>query len=205
MARPKLDHDERRATIAAAACDVILEVGLENARLAEIGARAGVTTGAVQHYFRNKEDLLFFAKNHIFDELLDKSAEMPASDNGAERLFLMIRRHLPTTTKHVRTARLLEAFRGRAIGNPALLRSQHKRDRKFLDMLEDEIRLLHAAGVLKPDIDVQHAALGVNALLDGLCCIVMASPSAFKSMDLFSIVEDYVCEALGAPRFSEKS
>jgi len=200
MARPRLDHNEQREKIARAACDVILEVGLENARLTEIGTRAGVTTGAVQHYFRSKEDLLFFAKNHAFDLLMEKSAGMPEEGAGVERLFFIVRQHLPTTPDRIKALRLLEAFRGRAIGNPSLLRGQHKRDKIFLGMLRHEIARLHAMGSLRQNLDIDQAALGLNALLEGLGCIVMASPGAFKSVDLSAIAEDYVCEVLGARR-----
>ncbi|QNQ10817.1 TetR/AcrR family transcriptional regulator [Sphingomonas alpina] len=200
MARPRLDHNEQRERIARAACDVILEVGLENARLAEIGTRAGVTTGAVQHYFRSKEDLLFFAKNHVYDLLMDKSRAMPEEGAGAERLFFIIHRHLPTSGERIKASRLLEAFRGRAIGNATLLRSQHKRDRIFLDMLHHEIERLKDMGLTHADLDIEKAALGLNAMLDGLGCIVMASPGGFKSLDLAAIVEDYVCATFGVPR-----
>jgi len=53
-----VDHDERRSAIAEAAIAVIAEVGLEQAKLRLIAARAGVTTGAVAHYFKDKDALL---------------------------------------------------------------------------------------------------------------------------------------------------
>ena len=44
---PKIvDHDERRATIAAAAAMVIADDGVEGATMKAIASRAGVTTGA---------------------------------------------------------------------------------------------------------------------------------------------------------------
>lgn len=200
MARPKLDHDERRAKIAAAACDVILEVGLENAKLVEVASRAGVTTGAVQHYFRSKEELLFFAKNHVFDQRLQKAKAALENLDGVERLMTIVRLHLPLKTEHVKAMRLLEAFRGRAVGNTTLLRNQHKRDMAFLTALEKEIASLKEQGLTKLDLDVRQAALGLNALLDGLGCLVMPSPKAFKGIDFAAIAEDYVCSVIGVQR-----
>jgi AcrR family transcriptional regulator len=199
MPRPKVDHDERRARVAKAACEVILDVGLENAKLADIGARAGVTTGAVQHYFRSKEDLLFFAKNHVFDLTMEKAAAAPPELVGAERLYFIIRQHLPLTSEHVKAIRLLEAFRGRAIGNATLLRNQHKRDRKFLSMLEQELARLKVEGLVHADLDVPSAALGLNGIIEGIGCIVMASPTAYKDFDLFGLVADYVSNVFGTP------
>lgn len=199
MPRPKADHEERRARLAKAACEVILDIGLENAKLSDIGTRAGLTTGAVQHYFRSKEDLLFFAKNHVFDLILDKTRTPPPELEGAERLYYIIRRHLPITTEHLKAVRLLEAFRGRAIGNATLLRNQHKRDLTFLSLLEEELGRLRAAGLMRTDMPIPAAALGLNAIIEGIGCIVMAAPGAYKSINLFTIVADYITGVLGVP------
>ncbi len=59
---PKIvDHDERRTTISRAAADLIAEVGIEATTMKQIGARAGRTTGAVTHYFTNKDDVVLAA------------------------------------------------------------------------------------------------------------------------------------------------
>ena len=59
---PKIvDHDERRATISTAAADLIAEEGIEAATMKRIGARAGGTTGAVTHYFVDKDDVVLAA------------------------------------------------------------------------------------------------------------------------------------------------
>lgn len=67
---PKIvDHDERRATIAAAAAMVIADDGEEGATMKAIASRAGVTTGAVTHYFADKDQIILAALLHA-DEAL---------------------------------------------------------------------------------------------------------------------------------------
>lgn len=59
---PKVvDHEERRTTIATAAAELIAEEGIEAATMKRIGARAGGTTGAVTHYFADKDELVLAA------------------------------------------------------------------------------------------------------------------------------------------------
>jgi AcrR family transcriptional regulator len=204
MARPKLDHDGRRLEIARAACDVIIEFGLENARLSEIGARAGFTTGAVQHYFRSKEELLLYAKNHLFDELYERVRAGLEKASGVDRLMALAWVMLPTTPETIRAYRLLEAFRGRAIGDKTLLRLQHKRDQASIDMLEREISALADKGLLTEDVDPKREALAFSALLDGLGATVMANPKAFASQNLTVIVERYIERVIGAKLGSDK-
>ena len=59
---PKIvDHEERRTSIATAAAGLIAEAGIEAVTMKRIGARAGGTTGAVTHYFRDKDELVLAA------------------------------------------------------------------------------------------------------------------------------------------------
>ena len=59
---PKIvDRVERRAAIAAAAADAIADEGIEAVTMKGIAARAGVTTGAVTHYFDDKQEVILAA------------------------------------------------------------------------------------------------------------------------------------------------
>lgn len=59
---PKIvDHDERRSTIATAAAELIAEEGVEAATMKRIGARSGGTSGAVTHYFADKDEVILAA------------------------------------------------------------------------------------------------------------------------------------------------
>ena len=59
---PKIvDRVERRATIAAAAAEAIADQGIEAVTMKGIAARAGVTTGAVTHYFNDKDEVILAA------------------------------------------------------------------------------------------------------------------------------------------------
>jgi len=59
---PKIvDRVERRAAIAAAAADAIADEGIEAVTMKGIATRAGVTTGAVTHYFDDKDEVILAA------------------------------------------------------------------------------------------------------------------------------------------------
>ena len=56
-----VDHAERRSTIAAAAAGLIADDGIEAVTMKGIAQRAGVTTGAVTHYFADKDAVILAA------------------------------------------------------------------------------------------------------------------------------------------------
>lgn len=61
----KVDHDARRRDIADALLQLAATAGLEAVSLRHVAAEAGVSMGAVQHYFRTKDDMLEFALAHM--------------------------------------------------------------------------------------------------------------------------------------------
>lgn len=83
---PKLvDHDARRAELARAAGRSIATLGLTGVTLREIAAEAGCTTGALAHYFDDKEALLASALQAFADDTL-QAARSTSPTNRAELL-----------------------------------------------------------------------------------------------------------------------
>lgn len=76
MIIPKLvDREERRQAIAEAALDAIAAKGLDGVKLTDIARAAGVTTGAVAHYFPDKDAVLAAALEAVCARLLARIEE----------------------------------------------------------------------------------------------------------------------------------
>lgn len=56
--------NKRKQRIIDAAIEVIKEKTVEEATVREIAARAGLTTGAIYHHYKNKDELLYDVINH---------------------------------------------------------------------------------------------------------------------------------------------
>ncbi|WP_251635027.1 TetR/AcrR family transcriptional regulator [Sporosarcina sp. NCCP-2716] len=56
-----VDHEARRQLIAEAMWRVILDKGMEGATVRNIAEEAGLSLGALRHYFRTQDDLLVYA------------------------------------------------------------------------------------------------------------------------------------------------
>jgi TetR/AcrR family transcriptional regulator, transcriptional repressor of bet genes len=68
---PKIvDHDERRRALASAAIDAVAANGLDGVKLSDIARAAGVTTGALAHYFPDKDAVLAAALEEICGRLV---------------------------------------------------------------------------------------------------------------------------------------
>ena len=67
---PKVvDHDERRQDFIKAAYKTILESGLANTTVRAVAKKAGYTTGALVHYFGDKDELIRLALDYSGEQV----------------------------------------------------------------------------------------------------------------------------------------
>lgn len=91
----QVDHQERRQTIAAAIVRLVAAKGVEAASLRAVAAEAGVSMGAVQHYFTSKDQMLLFALDYGNSLLASRAQELladrqPATQRETFRLFFTL-------------------------------------------------------------------------------------------------------------------
>jgi len=93
--------DDRPNEILDAALAVFAERGYRNTRLEHVGEAAGVTKGAIYHYFANKEELLLRAIEHRREEALGRIEDVLRDTSApvSARLRLIVRRWFGTVTK----------------------------------------------------------------------------------------------------------
>jgi TetR/AcrR family transcriptional repressor of bet genes len=88
----QVDHEERRREIATAVLRLVSTRGVEAASLRTVAAEAGVSMGAVQHYFTTKDEMLHFALAYGNTLLAERATRLmadqqPATPRETFRLF----------------------------------------------------------------------------------------------------------------------
>ncbi|MFB7244283.1 TetR family transcriptional regulator [Streptomyces populi] len=68
----QVDYESRRRRIAEAVCLLADEHGPEGVSMRDVAARAQVSLGAVQRCFRNKEEMLLFAVDHVGERITER-------------------------------------------------------------------------------------------------------------------------------------
>jgi AcrR family transcriptional regulator len=160
--------DDRPKEILDAALAVFAERGYRNTRLEHVGEAAGVTKGAIYHYFANKEELLLRAIEHRREEAFGRIEEVLRDKRApvSTRLRLVIRRWFGSLTKErLAVVTLLlqgiaheapDAFRRWLAGGPAAA----------TQVIATLVREGQARGEFRPDADADVAArLLVSGLL----------------------------------------
>ena len=91
----QVNHEERRREIASAVLRLVTTRGVEAASLRTVAREAGVSMGAVQHYFTTKDQMLLFALDYGNSLLAARVQELladrqPATLRETFRLFFTL-------------------------------------------------------------------------------------------------------------------
>src|SRR5918998_1985719 len=151
---PKIvDHEQRREELAAAVWRLASREGLEAVTLRAVAAEAGWSTGALHHYFADKEELLLFAFRTVADRVRRRleEAETRTSD-PLELARAMLAEGLPTDRARQEEVRVWFAFLGLALTRPVLARAQRVTYRAWRDRVADHLRAAREAGAIRADV-----------------------------------------------------
>src|SRR5690554_6481387 len=92
-----------RRRILAAALDLFAEQGYDATSVSEVVIRAGVTKGALYHYFGAKEDLLYEIYRGLLDQqLADLDHILRTTLDPAAALRAVVENLVATTIEHIR-------------------------------------------------------------------------------------------------------
>ncbi|MGH2742110.1 MAG: TetR/AcrR family transcriptional regulator [Gammaproteobacteria bacterium] len=194
---PKVvDHEQRREELAAAVWRLASRDGLDAVTIRNVAAEAGWSTGALHHYFSDKEELLLFAFGTVADRVGRRVATARESATGplelARSLLVM---GLPLDAERRAETRVWFAFLGLALTRPPLARAQRVAYRAWRELVADALRDAQEQGEIDAGLDVKREAAGLVALVDGL-----AVQASFEPRTLDVGLLDERLARLGAAR-----
>jgi AcrR family transcriptional regulator len=187
----QVDHEARRAELAAAVWRLASRDGLEAVTLRGVAAEAGWSTGALVHYFRDKEALLLFAFRLVAERVARRIEVAAAGD--PERLGLirsMLVEGLPLDAERRSEARLWFAFLGLALSRPTLANAQRVAYRGWRERVAQTLREAQAAGQVDPHADSEREAAALVALVDGLAIQASFEPRRFPAERQLALLEE---------------
>ena len=175
----QVDHNERRTVFANAALQVITRLGIEGLTVREVAREAGYTTGALTHYFRSKDELLIAASEHaayVSRGDMDQVAEHSSALEGLRRLVYSV---LPTSALTRDRWRFWMAFWERAAHSPEVGKVMRERYREWTKRLTGLLKRAQQDGEIGANLNVDHAARELVALIDGIAVQVLIGSSRF--------------------------
>lgn len=192
---PKVvDADEKRAALVAASRSLIAAGGVGAATLRRVATEAGCTTGAVTHWFSDRQALLMDALGSAHQAAAVRMLTRAAgAADDRERLRRVVDESLPLDETRLQEWRVWLAFWAEALGNPALAAENARRTAEWRALL---------VAVLAPLVpDAESEASRWMAMIDGLGLRVVLAHAA--GADATEAVRAEVALALGRLGASE--
>jgi AcrR family transcriptional regulator len=188
----KVDSDSRRASMAAAAAKLIAESGIEGAKLRDVAAAAGWTTGALTHYFPDKRDLLLMAMQSSLDHLQGKHVEALTPDT--DELRLLLETALPLDKDRVGHWRVSLTMQMQSWADPemsaALKKALRRWRRRIATLLVERI----ASGGFRADLDPEHTADRLIALVNGVAIQAMYDPERWPKRKQLAFLDEFLAD-----------
>jgi AcrR family transcriptional regulator len=166
-----VDIEQRRTELTDAAARLIARSGLESATLREVAAEAGLTTGALTHYFADKRELLLTT----FQESLARRRSARPGDvtlTPGSRLRAALEGALPLDADRRRHWLVTIACCSQAPGDPELAAAQRDAYREFRGQVAE---LVEAAGLAGPE-KTSALAEQLIAAADGIAVQALFDP-----------------------------
>ena len=166
---PKLvDHSERRRDFINAAYDTLLRDGLANTTLRNVAKRAGYTTGALVHYFSDKDELIRKVLEANGTRVRERMEEIQASKRGRDALRALALEALPTDMQSTMGFRIWLALWYHSEQSTDMRAEERRRYREWVGRVGTALEQSVELGELSNKIDVQEEARLFVAMVDGL-------------------------------------
>jgi AcrR family transcriptional regulator len=189
---PKIvDHDARRAELAAAVWRLASREGLDAVTMRGVAAEAGWSTGAVAHYFADKEELVLFAFETVADRVGRRIVR--AAEQGRGPLELVrgqLVEGLPLDAERRAEVRLWFAFLALAETRPQLARAGREAYREWRDRIAETLEDGQRQGLVDEAIDPAREAAALVALVDGLAIQATFDPRGLTKERQLEILDE---------------
>ena len=170
---PKIvDHEQRRTQIAEAVWAIVAFRGFEAVTLRSVAAEAGVSMGTVQHYFTNKEEMIYFACTQFVEQATSGAEALmeQANDPDAPRTIIraIMQQTMPLTEEQRIGSAVWLAFVSRAAVDDQLGEFIREAWNGLHRFVSAQLRTAQESGQVPTTLDTAIEAASLIALADGL-------------------------------------
>jgi AcrR family transcriptional regulator len=193
---PKIvDHEERREQIAEAAWRVILKQGMKGATVRNIAKEAGLSLGALRHYFSTQDELIFFAMNLVKERVTARINLIAAQDlPPKQRVYNILLELVPVDEQKLAEMEVWYAF----TFHVKYMNSASELDDGIYPGMVRLIEYLDASGLLREGLDKEIEAERLYAVVNGTALHALLEPGRLRYERVAQVLKqhlDSICKA----------
>ncbi|MEF7441979.1 TetR family transcriptional regulator C-terminal domain-containing protein [Paenibacillus lautus] len=193
---PKVvDHEQKRKLIAESAWNIIKEKGIEHASIRAVAAAAGLSPGALRHYFSTQDELLLFIVDYYLTRGVARAEERleisPIPMKAAREILLLL---LPLDTEKRTATGVWWVFAIRSLTSLALQAKKDELTDGLHYLTKAVLEILAEAKLLPSSVDIQLETLRLAAIVEGLTILALLRPELYTPETVEQIVSRHLQE-----------
>lgn len=160
-----------------------------------VADEAGLSTGALRHYFRTKEELLAGADRLLIERVIGRLRQRPRGTSARDRARTAIQEILPVDEERRAEAAVWFAFAGRSFARTQIAHQHRNVFDGTRELCDQVMQDLAFASELAPDRDTDREARRLHALIDGL--VIQVLIGRLPENEALDVVDDHlaaICE-----------
>lgn len=172
----RIDHEERRRTIAEAVWRLLESGGLEAASVRRVVAETGLSSGSIRHFFSTQAELHEFAMASLAERVRERIGRAAGEPDPGRRAVAMVGELMPLRDDTERELGVWLAFIARSRHDEGLARILHEQAVAVREFLTTVVVDLERLGLHDAGTDLDAAVTRLNAVVDGLTFELLATP-----------------------------
>jgi len=186
--------EEKQEELVRAAFDLIAERGFEGLRTRDVAARANVTVATLHYYFPTKEHLIRGVMAFAMEKFRTRMTPYPETSTADPRTqlrqVLQFRQRQMRETPELYAVLLeLTTRASRDAGIKAIMRES---DALWRESISRQLRAGVEGGAFRPDLDVEAAAIVLEAISRGRAMLTMVNPDLLVNERIDAEIERWL-------------
>ena len=187
-----VDHVQRRREIADALLSIVAQEGIYGVTIRAVAARAEWSTGVINHYFRDRHDLLLGGLRRAAEVAAERQKVIGQTMIGRQALEAVLEENLPLDSRRLALSRIFVFFYAEACVDPAVRLEIDGYLRGWRRQTEVTLRAAQECGDIDPSLDPVLTAIELVGLADGLGVHALFNDDVLERLRSSSSVRTWV-------------
>lgn len=175
-----VNHEKKRKSIAEAAWSIIKKEGIEKASIRRVAIEAGMSAGALRHYFSTKDEMLLFIMDYYLEEGKKRSQSKSWSDTPLQAVAEVLLELIPIDEEKKIETSVWWILALQSLTSDTLKEKKDEMTNGMYELASSMIEILALQGILSDSTNVKLEKSRLAALIDGLSIHVLLRPDVYS-------------------------
>ncbi|MFD1414696.1 TetR/AcrR family transcriptional regulator [Oceanobacillus jeddahense] len=175
-----VNHEKKRKSIAEAAWSIIKKEGIEKASIRRVAIEAGMSAGALRHYFSTKDEMLLFIMDYYLEEGKKRSQSKSWSDNPLQAVAEVLLELIPIDEEKKIETSVWWILALQSLTSDTLKEKKDEMTNGMYELASSMIEILALQGILSDSTNVKLEKSRLAALIDGLSIHALLRPDVYS-------------------------